>query len=316
MTDPVSSETRASRPWMGHAKIAVSLALLVLLAWQLDVEAMFEELRATPLSTMIWIGAIICVQVIVSNIRWWRVLAHLECRDSFRRLLADNLVGRALNLVLPTQVGGDVVRGLRAKARLGSRNAWASILFERMLGLLTLALIPAAALLIWQRDVPEIWLWGCGAVVINLVVALLFIDRVLERFGHMASSIPRIAVLLHRLTDALRGGLSSWSARLETVLWSAIVHGLNLTMLLLVGSEWSQPDLVSAILIGVPIAIIGAMVPISFGGFGVREGLFVVTLGLLGIESDRALALSVVWILALVPPAIVGIGVLAFERTS
>jgi len=59
-------------------------------------------------------------------------------------------------------------------------------------------------------------------------------------------------------------------------------------------------------LVGIPLGHILSLAPISIGGFGVREGLFVAVLTPLGIASDIALSLSILWLLASVFFAVIG----------
>ncbi len=301
---------------MGPAlRIAISVALVALLAWQLDLSAMWEQLVQIPLGSALAICVVLFFQVCVSVIRWRRVLHYLGHAQDFRALMADMLVGRALNLVLPTQVGGDVARAVRSSRRVGPGDAWAAVLYERLFGMLVLALFPALGLPFLRAEVPL----GVGGSVLGsilvLVLVLGFADRALGLASVWTARLPTLSETLKSLRDAFRGGLSSRSARFETAFWSVLNHGLNFTMLILAALSWDQPGLVGAVLIGVPLALIAAMLPISFGGHGLRESLFVVMLGLLGVSSERALALSVVWLALLVPPAVAGLAVLAFERS-
>ncbi|MGI9420464.1 MAG: lysylphosphatidylglycerol synthase domain-containing protein, partial [Geminicoccaceae bacterium] len=44
-----------------------------------------------------------------------------------------------------------------------------------------------------------------------------------------------------------------------------------------------------------PIIAVIASLPVSFGGWGVREGSMVVSLGILGVSAENALAISVLY---------------------
>ena len=59
-------------------------------------------------------------------------------------------------------------------------------------------------------------------------------------------------------------------------------------------------------MVGVPIVHVLSMVPITIGGLGLREGLFVAILGRLGVESDVALGLAAQWLASSLMFAIAG----------
>ena len=59
-------------------------------------------------------------------------------------------------------------------------------------------------------------------------------------------------------------------------------------------------------MIVLPVVVLGASVPISFAGWGVREGAMVLMLGKMGISSADALALSIVLGLVLMSVSILG----------
>jgi len=303
--------------WIKAAlKVAVSVGLLTILVWKLDLGLMWHELAQMSFATGLGILGVVALQVIVSVMRWRRVLLYLRRSERFGALLSDLLVGRAFDLVLPTQIGGDVARALRSAPRVGRADAWAAIAYERMVGLLMLALLPALGLLMKDSALPAGVGLGIGAVALVLGITLFFADSVLAWAARITRALPRVANELEHLTEAFRGGLASWGARAETAIWSLLKNLLNLTVLLLAGASWAQADFAAAMLIGVPVVLVGSMVPISFGGLGVRESLFVIVLGLFGVSADRALALSVVWVAALLPPALAGLAVLALERSA
>ena len=56
------------------------------------------------------------------------------------------------------------------------------------------------------------------------------------------------------------------------------------------------------------------MIPVTIGGLGLREGLFVAILGRLGVESDVALGLAAQWLASSVGFAIVGAVVALVSR--
>ncbi len=59
-------------------KIAVSVGLLAVLVWKLDLGAMWQELTQMSLATGLAILCIVALQVFVSVLRWRRVLLYMR----------------------------------------------------------------------------------------------------------------------------------------------------------------------------------------------------------------------------------------------
>jgi hypothetical protein len=79
---------------------------------------------------------------------------------------------------------------------------------------------------------------------------------------------------------------------------SIVIYLLGGIAILLTAKALSQPLSASVFLLLYPaIAIISAL-PISLGGWGVREGAMVVALGLMSVAPEYALAISIVYGLA------------------
>jgi len=95
-----------SKPW----RLLGSLTLLAVLAWRMDwgqLARAFANLRSGP-----WLVALALYLLIqaVSSLRWQLLARPLGFGGPWGRYLAYYFIGMFFNLVLPTSVGGDVVR--------------------------------------------------------------------------------------------------------------------------------------------------------------------------------------------------------------
>jgi uncharacterized membrane protein YbhN (UPF0104 family) len=61
-----------------------------------------------------------------------------------------------------------------------------------------------------------------------------------------------------------------------------------------------------AFFVVVPLVVIATMVPVSLGGMGVREGMFVLLLSNIGVSGHHALLLSLIGTATIVPFILVG----------
>lgn len=57
----------------------------------------------------------------------------------------------------------------------------------------------------------------------------------------------------------------------------------------------------------VPIITVVSLLPISISGIGLREGAFVILLGMINISPEKAMALSILWFLSIVVAGLPGL---------
>jgi uncharacterized membrane protein YbhN (UPF0104 family) len=289
------------------AKGLVAVAALTLATRKVDFHALGHALASMPSSTIAALGAIIVVQQLLAVARWWRLLARLGERVSFNALNGDLLVGATYNLFLPTTIGGDVVRIWRARARLHRpHHAWSSAIYERIAGFVALTGTGAVGLAVASIAAPG----SIAAVPVNVRLTVAFVACAFVALFFLASAPLRWLVrrMEARLPSAsatdgareivgdLEGTLATSGCRVETLAWSTAGQGASLVFLVLAARALGDPMHDVAIVVGVPIVVVLAMAPVTLGGHGLREGLFVGVLGELGVRREIALALAILWL--------------------
>ena len=127
------------RVWW-FAKFLLTGGLIWFVLRKVDLGGLWRTLGGMSPGTTLVAFVLTVASAAVSAWRWHRVLRRLGLAVPFSALLGDTLVGTAYNLLLPTSVGGDVVRSVRLGRRIGDPElAWASVVFERVVGLFALA---------------------------------------------------------------------------------------------------------------------------------------------------------------------------------
>ncbi len=304
------------RVWFA-VKIFLTMGLLLVVLRQVDLSTLGEILLSLGLGPLAAAVALTVASVGISCWRWSRVLHYLDVSDSLPDLFADTLVGATYNLILPTSVGGDVARAIRCGRRIGgAHRAWASVAFERMMGLLSLVLVSCVGLLgTFSEDQRQI-LVAAVVMAVCLAAGLAFAPaplRLAARVDRLGAK--RLGESLERLALAFAGPLARPAARLETFAWSLAYQFVALTILLVAGLGWAEADLARAVYFGVPIALVASMIPVTVGGLGLRESLFVVVLAPFGVSAERALALSFVWLASNVLVGLMGLVPLLMSRS-
>src|SRR5471030_2447259 len=128
-------------------KILVSAALLYFALRK----ANFSDLASRiDIASLGWIGLAIAVtflQIFLGALRWREISADCGAPLATTQALRYNLIGAFFNQTLPSSIGGDAVRlWLVGRSGAGWRAATYSILTDRAIGLIALALIIVASL--------------------------------------------------------------------------------------------------------------------------------------------------------------------------
>ncbi|MBK7400135.1 MAG: flippase-like domain-containing protein [Myxococcales bacterium] len=291
-----------------------TVVVLGLVLRKVPLRDLAARMRALSLADLLALLALTTAQVTVGVFRWQRLLKRLGERVAFLPLYGDVLVGLMYNMFLPTTVGGDVVRALRCRARVQQGHAaWSSSLFERIAGLLAMAAsgaIAAGVGLGSDARIPSSIRLLAGGLALGLLIAFFFAAapfRILVT--RLERSLPSVADDVRGIAADLSGPLATRGARFEALFWSLLYQALGIAFVIVGARALGAPGHALAIVVGVPIVHVLSMVPITIGGLGLREGLFVAILGPLGVAPAVALGLAAQWLASSVGFAIVGAGV-------
>jgi uncharacterized membrane protein YbhN (UPF0104 family) len=128
-------------------KILISAALLYLALHKVNLSELISRINIASLG---WIGMAIAVallQIFVGVSRWREISAECGAPLATRQAMRFNLIGTFFNQTLPSSIGGDAVRvWLVARGGAGWRASTYSILVDRAIGLIALAIIIVASL--------------------------------------------------------------------------------------------------------------------------------------------------------------------------
>lgn len=297
-----------SRKWLAiAAKAAMSVLLIWFLISRVDIAQVAARARTLDAGEALLCFAILAVQTGLITVRWWMVA---RATDTALRLAAAArilLIGMFFNQTLPSSVGGDAVRVWlvsREGAPLG--KAFNVVLCDRVLAVVVLIGVIGASLpAIYSRVSDEATRSALGMLVAigatGLAVFFLLGEQLAELlrrwkmtrpFGNLASDFRQLFTRPFPLA--------------VLVALSAAIHLLSVVVVMLLGWALELPITFFDSLIVVPTVILLTTLPVSVAGWGVREGAMVAGFGLLGITTEGALTLSVLFGLAQVAVALPG----------
>lgn len=290
-------------------------AILVVVLTRVPLASVVDRLQHISLRNAAILVALAIVHMELGAVRWYRLFARVGEKVGLWPISRDVLVGMLFNTFLPTSFGGDVIRAVRAGRRVkASYHAWSTSLFERLVGMLSQAIISALGALLALGEALTIEQKAAIVVAMLVLVLGMFFAaaplRVLVRI--LEKRLPaRFISNIRGVVGDLEGPLATAGARLETLGWSFLQFTFNLSFAIFGAYALGAPGHAIALIVGVPVVGVLAMAPVSLGGHGLREGLYVVILGMLGVPKDVALGIAVLGLAYNIVFALAG-GVVAF----
>lgn len=292
------------------AGLAVSLIILAILWWMVDLDAIVTAVRgADPL----WLGLGILMVIPLTLVTAWRFRmlsrTHLPLGTATRLILSAS----TLNLILPSKMG-DLAKSYVLTSRYGydGKLALALVVMEKMLDMASLLFWGVLAMLWLGRDEPLLWLAAAaiGGLLLLLIVFL--------------SPLGLSAWLIGLAGRLLPGGAGEWVSGFgaewqEAVRWFWSARGRMASVVLVSLALWvahlAQFWLFAQALAPVPfldnmafatLAILAGLLPLTMAGVGTRDGA-ILFLYAPYLSAGQAAVLGVLATLRYLLPAIAGL---------
>lgn len=295
-----ATNTERRRRWVLPLRIAVSAALLAFLFTQLEDLEPSEILPTWSLSTVLWLtgaAGLTFAGIALSTARWQQVLTAMGIHSRWRHLFSHYLAGQFVSNVLPTTIGGDVLRVSRlSRENREAPKTFASVVLERLSGWIVLPLITFVGLAA-NPGLRELGRASTVAAVIAcvtlgglvLVVALVADRRLGGRFSHH-EGWQRFAGAVHLGITNLRQHPVSALA----VLGVGFAYQVVMVAAALMASRALGTEAVglTALMAFLPAVLIVQVLPIGISGLGVREAALVLFLNPLGVTNEQAIGLG------------------------
>ena len=293
-------------------QILVSVLIVAWLRRVIDWSTVWSHMRTMNAAWII--TGLFCFIPVLLIVSWrWRLLLSVHGINlRFWRVLELTMIGQFFGTIGLGTTGGDVAKVFYAARAVPNRRAAAAftIVVDRVIGLIALLLfgcalavsqskllfsdhVSLAPNLISPKAATSIFfLFALGGVGAGIAATLAPFLMQVSSIRNLAKRLP----LLHRGASIFRAFETTGRAvgtNIAALLVSIPSHVFSTFMaycvLLAMGLT---PDILPVFAI---IAMVNMLValPISVGGIGVRESLFIAYLGLLGIDKEHATAFSI-----------------------
>ena len=282
--------------------LAFRISLSGVMLWFLLTKISDSQGPALPewnRSTALWLAGatlLTLAGIVLSAARWQAVLAAMGQHTRFGSLLSHYMAGQFVANVLPTTIGGDVLRVSRLSRDSGEGpTSFASVVLERLTGWVVL---PAMTFFGFLVNPGLRHLGKATQVAISLaagtlvLLALVVLAVASHRYGDVEAEKGwrRFLAAVSMGLDQLRRHPSqAASVLLVGLAYQLVLVGAAVMAARALGIEAAGP---TALLAFFPAVAIAQVLPISISGLGVREGLFALFLRPLGVPTEQAVALG------------------------
>lgn len=289
-------------------RAVVSVVLLIWLFRKADFSEVLSAFAGAGWISLCIVWAVQTLLALVQTERWRIVAEQLSIKFGFWPACQNIYIGQFFNQVLPSSFGGDAVRVWRlTRCYVPTDTAFASVVLDRLVALTAVPLIALFGVgVLLQIEPPRLLALGLTVLVGGCAVGLLMLvslDRIAWPARLMKLGVARV---LRELPAAARRVFLDWGCISRTILLSLVIHaGVGTSFWLLALSLGFDASLVQFLVLA-PIIMLVTAVPISLGGWGVREGATVTALTMIGAPTSTALTISILFGLVMIAVGLPG----------
>lgn len=262
-------------------KVIISVAVLALVFWFSDAQAVIGRLQGASVSWLILSGLSFTGLTFLMARRWQIIAGAFEIEISYPHAVREYYIAQMVNLVLPGGVVGDVARAVRVRHAGDMLRAGQSVAAERIIGqvfifaVLGLALIVSLILpggIAW----PALSWIGIGIGIVAAFSALVSSGRAgaAARFMH------------HVLRLLARPSVANLSLFITVLLVFSLYACARATGTVIPPAGW---------LTLIPMILSAMLVPLSIGGWGWREGAAAALFPLIGATPEAGIATGIAY---------------------
>jgi uncharacterized membrane protein YbhN (UPF0104 family) len=278
---------RVATRWL--LRVAFTVGVVAWILSGLHIDHLGEALAGVRLP---WVGLAFVLYIagqLVSAARWTLLGRSAGFQRPFRTYARYYFVGMFLNLFAPSTIGGDTARALYLAEGHRRGLALGSVLFDRASGLALLMGLGAVGVLIF----------GSYGLPVALTRTMLAVGIAIVAAWWTCPRLVRLLPEHHRLRRRVEHDLAGfWRDRRLLVRVAVLASTFHLMQ---VSTQWVLARAVGIALpfgyclIMHPILSVMLALPVSVGGFGVREAGYLYFVGRFGFAPAIAVAMSLLW---------------------
>jgi len=266
-------------------KLLVSALSLYIVFLKADLSQIISMLRKIGPVPFLTACLLYLLSICGASLRWKLLLPE---KFTFKKLFSLYMIGAFFSSFLPGVIGGDVVKAyyLNKDAKKLSITL-ASVFMDRYLGYVSLVFIGMLSYPFALRFFGgSAYKWVMPSIFVAFIIgSVLFFGLQLGKRFRTVSEFYEYFVSLKARKDIIA----------KAVVLSMLIQFLGFAAVAVLASALGEKIPYLLLFVFLPIIITITTLPISISGLGVREGAFVLLLGLIGIKPAVATSISLSW---------------------
>lgn len=284
-----------------YVKTFVSIFLLYYVFRKVGWQELWTTLKNADLSYMLLYLGLAFLLTFVSAVKWSVLTKSHGISVSLSRLFWLYMVGYFFNHILPTNVGGDVIRAYElGKGEGKTKEAMASVFMERFTGFTTLIIFALLAVSLDHRFLKDIRLvlalaFALAAYlgIIGMVFNRSFLSFIQERIR--LKMVGKVLKKVQGFQDAVYMYKDHRMDILYAMGYSIVFYATSVLIVYVGCLMFDVQVSLSSLFAAVPIMLVVFMIPISLGGIGLQEWAYYAVLGIVGVPSAVGLSLGLLY---------------------
>lgn len=290
-------------------KSVISLGLLGYLLGRFDLMKVVAELDGAHPGLLALAGVIGIAYVPTLCFRWRTLLTAAGLNVAWLKVLYFQTIGFFYDTCIPGSVAGEVFRAEASRNQGLSRTAAYSIVFlDRLIGLVTSALLVACALLaghttMWSTDLMVYLIAYLGFV--SAVVLSLAARKWIIRFPRWLPE--KMRKIYGRFDESLSLFSNQGKGATLTAAGAGLVgHLLLILRVYVLMHAVGQSVPFEYVLFSVPLIGALGLIPLTVGGVGLREVGYIFFFTRIGVPEETAILVSLLYFLITLGIACIG----------
>lgn len=295
-------------------KLLISLFLVLASFHLFDYKEAVKIISKAELELIFISFILVLLHLIFVCVRWKTVISGFGHEINLFELIKIILIGQFIKQIFPSQILSELSKiFLCAKAGIEISTGIISFLTDKLLGILTLFVLVLSIKFVFNVETSQINISQIS--VVTLIISILFSLLILGLSIIFAwLKIGKLSVTLNTFSKfelafrKVSGKFKlSYLSILKLLIVSIISNFLIVLSVYVISVSLDVQMNFMQTLVYVPLALLISILPISFGGWGAREIVFIHVLSLNSISSSEAAAISMVYGLVITCSGLLGI---------
>ena len=274
-------------------KLFGSTVLMYLAFRKVDLTTLAVLLLKVPWWFWVAMLAYQIVLVIIGAYRWSLLLFDKPGVDEVKNFTRASMLGSFYGLLFPTMVASDLLKWLsilKKYPEITKTKLLSSVFLDRVVGFTIFifsAFLASLVALMTGVAIPWflVWIFGglfLGVLVFYFLVFKINLEKIFERFSWLKKGGDIVELIKNEN-----------KSRIYRALGVSLVTELMWVMQVYFISEIFEAGFsLLSVLVVVPVVSMVLLLPISIGGIGARDSMYLVFFGNLGYEPAKILAVS------------------------